>query len=178
MLVIVGFLVVIGAVLTGFTMAGGQLMALVHPSEIITIGGAALGALVVMSPKKVLIDLFRGVMQCIKGSPYDKMAYEELFKTLYDLLRAARGAARSGKPHFQSRGKPHFRQVSARFRKPPCHDLHLRALPPMIDGAEARSTAIPAGSGDPGDRRRASRAREPPYRRRPTPCRASASWPP
>ena len=69
MLVIVGFIVVLGAVLGGFMMAGGQILSLIHPSEFVTIGGAALGALIVMSPKKVLVDLLRGVLQCMKGTP-------------------------------------------------------------------------------------------------------------
>jgi chemotaxis protein MotA len=90
MIVIVGCIVVIGAVLAGFTMAGGHVGALVHPSEFITIGGAAFGALIVSSPKKVLIDLMKGLVASIKGSPFNKAAYEELFKCLYDLLRLAR----------------------------------------------------------------------------------------
>ena len=49
MIVIVGAIVVLGAVLAGFTWAGGHVGALIHPSEIVTIGGAALGALIVMS---------------------------------------------------------------------------------------------------------------------------------
>lgn len=90
MIVIVGCVVVLGAVLLGFTWAGGHVAALVHPSEIVTIAGAALGALIVMSPKKVLVDLFRGMIQCVKGTPYNQRAYEELFKALYDLFRLAR----------------------------------------------------------------------------------------
>ncbi len=90
MIVIVGFIIVLGGVLTGFTMAGGHIGALIHPSEFVTIGGAAMGALVVMSPKKVLMDLLHGVIQGVKGTPYNKQTYEELFKLLYDLLRLAR----------------------------------------------------------------------------------------
>jgi chemotaxis protein MotA len=90
MLVIAGFIVVMGAVLGGFMMAGGQIMSLIHLSEFVTIGGAALGALIVMSPKKVLIDLIHGVLQCVKGTPYNKSSYEDLFKMLYGLFRTAR----------------------------------------------------------------------------------------
>jgi chemotaxis protein MotA len=90
MLTIIGFIIVAGSVLTGFTIAGGHFMALVHLSEIITIGGASLGALIVMAPKKVLVDLIRGVIQCFKGPPFSMKTYEELFKMLYDLLRLAR----------------------------------------------------------------------------------------
>src|SRR5262245_118943 len=90
MIVIVGCIIVIGCVLTGFTMAGGQVGALIHPSEFVTIGGAAFGALVLMSPKKVLVDLFKAVLKSLKGTPYNKQAYADLFKLLYDLLRTAR----------------------------------------------------------------------------------------
>jgi len=90
MIVIVGCIVVIAAVLGGFSMAGGHVGALIHPSEFVTIGGAALGGLIVSAPKKVLIDLMKGLIVSIKGSPYGKAAYEQAFKCLYDLLRLAR----------------------------------------------------------------------------------------
>ena len=92
MVTIVGFVVVIGSILVGFMMAGGKLMALVHPSEIVSIGGAALGALIVMSPTKVLKGVVGSLMQCIKGTPFNKQTYEDLFKLLYDLLRVAQRA--------------------------------------------------------------------------------------
>jgi chemotaxis protein MotA len=90
MLVIVGCITVVGCVLAGFVWSGGKIPALIHPSEILVIGGAALGALLVMAPKKVLIDLIKGLLQCFKGSPFNKSTYEELFKLLYDLFRLAR----------------------------------------------------------------------------------------
>ncbi len=90
MLVIVGCIVVVGAVLAGFVWSGGAIGSLIHPAELLVIGGAALGALMVMSPKKVLIDLMKGVLQCFKGTPYNRGSYDELFKLLYDLFRLAR----------------------------------------------------------------------------------------
>lgn len=90
MVVIVGCIVVIVGVLGGFTMAGGHMHALIHPSEIVTIGGASLGALIVMSPKKVLIDMVHGLIQTIKGSPYSHKAYAQLFEMMYELLRVVK----------------------------------------------------------------------------------------
>lgn len=136
MIVVVGWIVVLGAVLGGFTMAGGKLGALVHPSEIVTIGGAALGALILMSPKKVLGDLFRGVLQCIKGTPYNKRAYEDLFKLLYSLFKLAR---RDGLMALED----HLREpgASAVFSKYPAfvrnhHAMSFLtgALMPIVDG--------------------------------------------
>lgn len=83
-------IVVLVAVLVGFTMAGGKVGALIHLSEFVTIGGSALGSMIIMSPKKVLMDLIRGVIQVIKGTPYNKQACAELLGLLYAITRTAR----------------------------------------------------------------------------------------
>jgi chemotaxis protein MotA len=135
MIVIVGVIVVIGAVLGGFTMAGGHFGALIHPSELVTIGGAALGGLIVGSPKKVLIDLMKGLVAAIKGSPFNKAAYEESFKCLYDLLRLAR---RDGmlalEPHLS---KPEESNIFGKYPKVQ-HNHHLLhficgGMGPLVD---------------------------------------------
>ncbi len=90
MVVIIGCVVVVGAVLAGFVLSGGQIGALIHPTEVLTIGGAALGALIIMSPMNVLKDLVRGILTTLKGSPFNRQTYCELFQTLYDLMRVAR----------------------------------------------------------------------------------------
>src|SRR5690348_15094791 len=90
MIVIVGCVVVTGCVLAGFTWSGGHIGALIHPAEIVTIGGASMGALIMMSPKKILGDLARGVMQAMKGAPFNKNAYRDLFGLLYDIMQVAR----------------------------------------------------------------------------------------
>ncbi len=40
MIVLFGCVVVFGAVLAGFVLAGGEIGALIHPTEFLTIGGA------------------------------------------------------------------------------------------------------------------------------------------
>jgi chemotaxis protein MotA len=135
MLVIVGIIVVVGSVLGGFAMSGGHVGALIHPSEFVTIGGAALGGLIVGSPKKVIIDLIKGVMASMKGAPYNHQMHEESFKCLYDLLRLAR---RDGmlalEPHVSN---PHESSIFNKYPKV-AHDHHLvnficGGLGPLID---------------------------------------------
>jgi chemotaxis protein MotA len=135
MIVIVGCIVVIGCVLTGFSMAGGHVGALIHPSEFVTIGGAALGALLVSSPKKVLVDLMKQLIASVKGSPYKKPAYEDLFKCMYDLLRLAR---RDGmlalEPHISN---PENSSIFAKYPRI-LHNHHLLhfisgGLGPLVD---------------------------------------------
>lgn len=135
MIVIVGCIVVIGSVLGGFSMAGGHVGSLIHPSEFVTIGGAALGAMIVGSPKKVLIDMMKSLGACIKGTPFNKSAYEEVFKCMYDLLRLAR---RDGmlalEPHISN---PHESSIFSKYPKI-AHNHHLQmficgGLAPLID---------------------------------------------
>jgi chemotaxis protein MotA len=122
MAVIFGAVFVIAAILTGFTMAGGKVAALFHLSEIVTICGASLGAMIIMAPKKVLGDLLRGLLQFLKGSPYSKQAYAELlglFNTLAKMIR--RDGLLSLDAHL---GNPH---ESAIFQKFPriSHNHHV-----------------------------------------------------
>jgi chemotaxis protein MotA len=90
MAVVGGGIFILVMVLTGFTMAGGHVGALLHPSEVVTIGGASLGALIIMSTKKVLFDLLRSVMEVLKGTPYNKPTFLELLSLLNALARMAR----------------------------------------------------------------------------------------
>lgn len=90
MVVILGCIVVVGCVLGGFIGSGGHVAALIQPYEILVIGGASLGALITMSPMSTLINLIKGLLQTIKGSPYSKAVYEETFQALYELFRTAR----------------------------------------------------------------------------------------
>jgi len=137
MLVIVGLIVVMACVLGGFTLAGGHIGALIHPAEILTIAGASIGAAVVMSPKKVLFDTAKGVLQALKGSPFSKKAYEELFQVMYELFRLAR---RDGtlalEPHLSN---PHDSSI---FNKYPSVSKNHHttkficgALSPIMDGS-------------------------------------------
>src|SRR5881296_1791085 len=90
MLVILGAIIVAGSVLGGFIMAGGHPIHLIQMSEFVVIAGAALGAMVTMAPKKVILDLFKQILASLKGAPYTKSAYEELFKALYELFMLGR----------------------------------------------------------------------------------------
>jgi chemotaxis protein MotA len=115
MAVIFGCIFVIVAILTGYTIAGGKIAALIHISEIITICGASAGALVIMSPKKVMMDLLRGLMQFIKGTPYNKQSFMQvlgLFNALSKMIR--RDGLLSLDAHL---GNPHDSALFQRFPK-------------------------------------------------------------
>lgn len=87
---IVGLLLVFGCVLGGFAVHGGHLGALWQPNEVLIIGGAALGALVIANPFSVTKRVGGGIAKLLKGSPYKKNHYLELFGVMFELLSIAR----------------------------------------------------------------------------------------
>lgn len=90
MLVIVGYLVVMGSVFGGFAMAGGHLAALWQPLELLMIGGGALGAFFVGNSMGVMKATFKDLPNILKGPKYSKDAYMELMALLYELLTKVR----------------------------------------------------------------------------------------
>ena len=90
MISIVGIVIVFGAVIGGFLMEKGQLAVLIQPAELVTIGGAALGTLIVANPMHVLKGLAAGMMGIISGSQYTKQRYLETLKMMFDLFSKAR----------------------------------------------------------------------------------------
>jgi chemotaxis protein MotA len=90
MIILLGALIVLGSVIGGYVITGGNVLMLLHLGEFVIIGGATLGSLIIMSPKRVLIDLTRQVGGALKGSPYSREAYEEVFKALYELFMIGR----------------------------------------------------------------------------------------
>lgn len=87
---IVGILVVLGCVLGGFAVHGGQLAALWQPSEVLIICGAAAGAFFIANPMRVSKRALGGMTGLLKGPPFKKEHYQALFAVMYDLLSVAR----------------------------------------------------------------------------------------
>lgn len=90
MIVIIGYIAVIGAVLGGFLLGGGHLAILFQPVELIIIGGAALAAFVISSGTKTLKATAGSVSKLLGGSPYDKAMYMETLTLLSDVFNKAR----------------------------------------------------------------------------------------
>ena len=136
MLVIAGFIIVFASVLGGFLMAGGRPSSLIVVSEFIVIGGAALGAVITMSSKHVLIGLVKQCLATLKGNPYSKRSYEELFKALYELFMLGR---RNGMIALEEHvSNPHsssiFGKYSSIAKNHQALDFLCSGLRPVIDG--------------------------------------------
>ncbi|WP_313316174.1 flagellar motor stator protein MotA [Pulveribacter sp.] len=92
MFVILGYLITFGAVFGVFIAHGGNIKVLLEalPFEMITIGGAALGAFIVNNQPKVLKATFASLPKVLKGNKYTKARYMELLAMLYEILQKAR----------------------------------------------------------------------------------------
>jgi chemotaxis protein MotA len=90
MFVIIGWAVVLGAVIGSFALGGGHLAALLQPFEFMCILGATLGAFLVGNPVKVLKAVLKAVPSCFAGGGYNKKKYLELIALLYELLQKVR----------------------------------------------------------------------------------------
>ena len=92
MFVIVGWLVCLGCVFGVFIAHGGNISVVLHalPFELITIGGATIGAFIANNQMKVIKKTMAGLGACFKGSKYTRDRYMELLALLYDILQKAR----------------------------------------------------------------------------------------
>lgn len=136
MLIIIGSVVVLISVLGGFMVAGGNPLVLLQWSEFIVILGAALGSLITMAPMKIHKDLLAQITASLKGSRYNKAAYEDMFRALYEMFMLGR---RNGmvalEPHI---GEPATSSILTKYSafSGDHHAVELLtgALRPLIDG--------------------------------------------
>ncbi|HEX5784464.1 MAG TPA: flagellar motor stator protein MotA [Burkholderiaceae bacterium] len=92
MFVFVGWGVVIACVFGVFIAHGGNIKVVLTalPFELITIGGATLGAFLAANKMTVVKATLAGLGKCFKGSKYTKDRYMELLALMYDILQKAR----------------------------------------------------------------------------------------
>jgi chemotaxis protein MotA len=90
MFVIIGFIVVIGSVFGGFVLEGGPLKVIVQPVEFMIIGGAALGAMLISAPQKLLKKMIARLLGSFKGGGANKQLYMDLLKLMYEIFQVTR----------------------------------------------------------------------------------------
>jgi chemotaxis protein MotA len=90
MFAIIGFVIVLGAVVGGYLMEHGKMAVLMQPAELVIIGGAALGTLLIANPLPILIKIAKGLIGVLKGSKYTPALYVDTLKMLNELFQYAR----------------------------------------------------------------------------------------
>jgi chemotaxis protein MotA len=87
---IIGIVVVIGAVVGGYLLEHGNLMVLVQPAELVIIGGAAVGTVLIGNPPSVLRAVLAGVLSVFKAARFDKSLYVATLQALFNIMQKAR----------------------------------------------------------------------------------------
>jgi len=89
-ILVVGYLVVLGSIFGGFALAGGHLGALWQPMELLMIFGGAIGAFIVGNDSKAVMATLKALPTTIKGSKVNKALYMDLLALLYEILTKIR----------------------------------------------------------------------------------------
>jgi chemotaxis protein MotA len=87
---IIGILIVIAAIMGGYLMEHGNVKVLLQPAELLIIGGAALGTVLIANPLHILKKIASGVAGVFGGSKFTKKRYIESLKMMYELFNKAR----------------------------------------------------------------------------------------
>ena len=90
MFAIIGIIVVFGAVIGGFLMEKGHIAVLIQPAELLILGGAAIGTLLIANPMHIIKAIAAGLSGIMKGSPFGKERYLNTLKMMYQFLNKVR----------------------------------------------------------------------------------------
>src|SRR6478752_3357923 len=112
MLVILGVLTVFATVFGGYLMEGGHLEVLLQPVELMIIGGACLGGLLISSPTSLLKQIVGQIMSSITKKGKTQAEFTELLLLLFELCKTAKANPLSLEPHVE---KPEESEIFKRY---------------------------------------------------------------
>jgi len=87
---IIGIVVVFGCIAGGYLMEKGNMLVLMQPAELLIIGGAAIGTVLIGNPPHVLKAIIGGLLGVFKGSRYSSGIYLDTLRFLNDFFQTAR----------------------------------------------------------------------------------------
>jgi chemotaxis protein MotA len=112
MLVLVGFVTVCATVFGGYLLEGGQMGVLFQPIELLIIGGAAAGSLLISCSPAMLKDMIAQVIGALKTKGASKQEYIELLMLLFELCKTAKANPLSLEPHVE---KPETSEIFKKY---------------------------------------------------------------
>ncbi|MDD2891139.1 MAG: flagellar motor stator protein MotA [bacterium] len=86
MFFIIGVVLILGVVMGGFALSGGNISILIQPIEVGMVFGIALGASLIANPPKVVFGSFKALIAAVKSKGYTKKDYAEVLILLYQLV--------------------------------------------------------------------------------------------
>jgi chemotaxis protein MotA len=90
MFAIIGIIIVFGCVVAGYLMEHGNIRVLIQPAELVIIGGAAVGTVLVANPLHIIKQIVGGIGGVFGSSKFGKQTYIDALKMMFELLNKAR----------------------------------------------------------------------------------------
>ena len=90
MLILVGYIIILGSVIGGYAISGGHLAVLLQPSEFLIILGAGVGAFVASNSGNSIKATLSALPMLRKGTRYSKAMFKDVLALLFLLLAKAR----------------------------------------------------------------------------------------
>ncbi len=135
MFIIIGVIIVLGATLGGFILAGGNPVLLLHISEFVVLGGITLGVVIISTPPKIL----KALIQQIKGAfgpGVSSDEYLDMMKYLYELFILGRrnGLIALDEHVSEPEKSPIFSKYPSFLKHKERVEFLCNGLRPLIDG--------------------------------------------
>jgi chemotaxis protein MotA len=99
---LIGIVIVLGCIFGGFILMGGNFGLIWHPVEILIIGGAAFGALVLGNPRHVLAEMWVQLRKIATRKKHDSEFQRQLLLLMYELLQTAAGGLKALDAHVEA----------------------------------------------------------------------------
>lgn len=112
MFTIVGAVVTTVCVIMGYVLHHGNLAILWQPTELLIIGGAAVGSLIMATSPTIVKSIIARSIQSLKGTGINKAGYIELLQCMFELIKMASANPISIEPHVED---PHNSEIFKRY---------------------------------------------------------------
>lgn len=136
MILIIGYIIVLGSTLGGFVFAGGKLGLLFPISEYIIIIGISIGLMVIASPVSLLKNIVKKIKVAFRNQAVPTSDYTDLLKLLYELFsKARRGGLIAIEDDVMSpKESPILSKYPSFINDPERLEFLTNSLKPVIDG--------------------------------------------
>lgn len=140
----IGLLVVLTAVIGGFVLAGGPLIVLLQPYELIIIGGAAIGSLIIAAPGKVRQRVTHALKKGFKATAPTSQEYSDLLMLLYDLFQVIRREGMLAmEQHVESpEASPIFQKYPSVLKRHHAVEFLTEGLRQLVDGTPVQELSL------------------------------------